>query len=70
MKGRAKGHTQLHFGEYGLQALEAHWITNRQIEAARVAMTHYMKRGGRVFITIFPRQAHHQEARGDPHGLR
>ena len=54
MKGRAKGHTQLHFGEYGLQALEAHWITNRQIEAARVAMTRYMKRGGRVFITIFP----------------
>ena len=53
-KGRAKGHTQLHFGEYGLQALEAHWITNRQIEAARVAMTRYMKRGGRVFITIFP----------------
>ncbi len=54
MKGRAKGHTELHFGDYGLQALEAHWITNRQIEAARVAMTRYMKRGGRVFITIFP----------------
>ena len=54
MKGHAKGHTELHFGDYGLQALEAHWITNRQIEAARVAMTHYMKRGGRVFITIFP----------------
>ncbi len=54
MKGHAKGHTQLHFGEYGLQALEAHWITNRQIEAARVAMTRYMKRGGHVFITIFP----------------
>ena len=54
MKGHAKGHTELHFGDYGLQALEAHWITNRQIEAARVAMTRYMKRGGRVFITIFP----------------
>ena len=54
MKGTAKGHTELHFGEYGLQALDRHWITNRQIEAARVAMTRYMKRGGRVFITIFP----------------
>ena len=54
MKGRAKGNTQLHFGEYGLKALEAHWITNRQIEAARIAMTRYMKRGGRVYITIFP----------------
>ena len=54
MKGHAKGNTELHFGDYGLQALEAHWITNRQIEAARVAMTRYMKRGGRVFIKIFP----------------
>ena len=54
MKGQAKGHTELHLGEYGLQALDRHWITNRQIEAARVAMTRYMKRGGRVYITIFP----------------
>ena len=54
MKGQAKGNTQPHFGEYGLKALEAHWITNRQIEAARIAMTRYMKRGGRVYITIFP----------------
>ncbi|QWT17285.1 50S ribosomal protein L16 [Collinsella sp. zg1085] len=54
MKGTAKGHTELHFGDYGIQALERHWITNRQIEAARIAMTRYMKRGGRVFITIFP----------------
>lgn len=54
MKGQAKGNTELHFGEYGLKALEAHWITNRQIEAARVAMTRYMRRGGRVYITIFP----------------
>ena len=54
MKGQAQGNTQLHFGEYGLKALEAHWITNRQIEAARIAMTRYMKRGGRVYITIFP----------------
>ena len=54
MKGQAKGNTELHYGQYGLQALDRHWITNRQIEAARVAMTRYMKRGGRVFITIFP----------------
>lgn len=54
MKGKAKGYTQLHHGEYGIQALEAHWITNRQIEAARIALTHYMKRGGKVWITIFP----------------
>ena len=54
MKGHAKGGTELHFGEYGIQTLEAHWITNRQIEAARIAMTRYLKRGGRVWITIFP----------------
>ncbi len=54
MKGQAKGNTKLYFGEYGIQALEAHWITNRQIEAARIAMTRYMKRGGKVWITIFP----------------
>ena len=54
MKGHAKGNTELHFGEYGIVALEAHWITNRQIEAARIAMTRYMKRGGKVWITIFP----------------
>ena len=54
MKGRAKGGTRLNHGTWGIQALEAHWITNRQIEAARIAMTRYMKRGGRVYITIFP----------------
>lgn len=54
MKGHAKGNTSLHFGDWGLVALEAHWITNRQIEAARVAITREMKRGGRVWITIFP----------------
>ena len=54
MKGQAKGNTKLYFGEYGLQALERDWITNRQIEAARIAITRYMKRGGKVWITIFP----------------
>ena len=52
--GLAKGNTELHFGEYGLQALEGAWITQQQIEAARVAMTRYMKRGGKVYINIFP----------------
>jgi len=54
MKGKAKGGTKLNFGSYGIQALEPHWITNRQIEAARIAMTRYMKRGGKVWIRIFP----------------
>ncbi|WP_240377809.1 50S ribosomal protein L16 [Bacillus piscicola] len=54
MTGRAKGGTEVSFGEYGLQALEPSWITNRQIEAARIAMTRYMKRGGKVWIKIFP----------------
>jgi len=54
MKGRAKGGTTVAFGEYGLQAIEASWITSRQIEAARIAMTRYMKRGGKVWIKIFP----------------
>ena len=52
--GKAKGNTELHFGEYGLMAMEGAWITDRQIEAARVAMTRYMKRGGKVYINIFP----------------
>ncbi|MBR2683359.1 MAG: 50S ribosomal protein L16 [Atopobiaceae bacterium] len=54
MKGYAKGNTKLNFGDYGIQALEAHWITNRQIEACRVAMTRKMRRGGKDWITIFP----------------
>lgn len=54
MKGNAKGGTKVNFGDYGIQALEAHWITNRQIEAARIALTRHIKRGGKVWITIFP----------------
>ena len=54
MKGQAKGGTKLNWGSFGLRAEEAHWITNRQIEAARVAMTRRMRRGGKVWITIFP----------------
>jgi large subunit ribosomal protein L16 len=54
MKGMAKGGTEVHFGEYGLQALEPAWVTNRQIESARIAMTRYIRRGGKVWIKIFP----------------
>ncbi|WP_422115353.1 50S ribosomal protein L16 [Brachybacterium sp. UNK5269] len=52
--GMAKGGTELAFGDYGIQALEPAYVTNRQIEAARIAMTRYMKRGGKVFINIYP----------------
>jgi len=52
--GHAKGNTELHFGEYGLVANEGAWVTAQQIEAARIAMTRYMKRGGKVWINIFP----------------
>ena len=58
MRGAAKGGRNVDFGEYGLEALESHWITNRQIEAARVAMTRYMKRGGKVWIRIFPHKSY------------
>ncbi|AZR74725.1 50S ribosomal protein L16 [Anoxybacter fermentans] len=54
LKGRAKRGTTLDYGDYGLMALEPAWITNRQIEAARVAMTRFIKRGGKVWIKIFP----------------
>ncbi|MDE0136457.1 MAG: 50S ribosomal protein L16 [Acidimicrobiaceae bacterium] len=54
MKGRTKGGTAVHFGDYGIQALEPGWITARQIEAARIAMTRHVKRGGKVWINIFP----------------
>lgn len=53
-EGNAKGNLELHFGQYGIRAMEGAWITQRQIEAARVAMTRYMKRGGKVWINIFP----------------
>ena len=53
-EGKAKGNTELHNGTYGLMAMEGAWITSNQIEAARIAMTRYMKRGGKVWINIFP----------------
>jgi large subunit ribosomal protein L16 len=54
MRGKAKGGTEIAFGDYGLVAVEPGWISNRQIEAARVAMTRHIRRGGKVWINIFP----------------
>ncbi len=54
MRGKAYRGSKVSFGEYGLQATEASWITNRQIESARVAITRHVKRGGKVWIRIFP----------------
>jgi large subunit ribosomal protein L16 len=54
MKGIAQRGSKVSFGQYGLKAMEPSWITNRQIEAARVAITRYIKRGGKVWICIFP----------------
>ena len=54
LSGKAKGGTAVTFGDYGVQALEPGWITARQIEAARIAMTRHVKRGGKVWIRIFP----------------
>ncbi len=53
-KGNSKGGNQVVFGEFGLQALEPGWITARQIEAARIAMTRHIRRGGKVWINVFP----------------
>ena len=54
MQGLAKGGTSLNFGDYGIQALAPDYVSNRKIEAARIAMTRYIKRGGKVWINIFP----------------
>ena len=54
MSGNAKGGTEVTFGDFGIQALEPGWITARQIEAARIAMTRHVKRGGKVWIRVFP----------------
>ena len=53
-RGQAKGQTLVQYGDYGIKALEAGWVTNRQIEAARIAMTRKIKRGGKVWINVFP----------------
>ncbi len=64
MRGEAKGGKTVAFGDYGLQTLESHWISNRQIEAARVAMNRYMKRGGKVWIKIFPHKSYTEKGVG------
>lgn len=64
MKGRAHRGTTVTYGEFGLVALEPSWITSRQIEAARIAMTRYMKRGGKVWIKIFPHKSYTAKAIG------
>jgi large subunit ribosomal protein L16 len=53
-RGTAKGQSTVQFGDYGLKSLDTGWVTNRQIEAARIAMTRKIKRGGKVWINIFP----------------
>ena len=76
MRGMAKGGTTVAFGDYGLQALEPKWVTARQIEAARVAMTRHIKRGGKVWINIFPDKPYTQKpaetrmgsGKGNPEG--
>ena len=62
--GRSKGGNYVTFGEYGLQATTTSWITSRQIESARIAMTRYMKRGGKVWIKIFPHKSYTSKAIG------
>jgi large subunit ribosomal protein L16 len=72
MRGRRSGKawrgSTLSFGEFGLKALACGWITGRQIEAARIAMTRSIKRGGKVCDPGVPRQAHYEEARRNPYG--
>ena len=60
-EGKTKGNKEISFGEYGLMAKEGGYVTARQIEAARIAMTRYMKRGGKVWINIFPQLARTQK---------
>ena len=57
-RGQTKGQATVQFGDYGLKAVECGWITNRQIEAARIAMTRKIKRGGKVWINVFPDKAY------------
>ena len=68
--GAAKGGTRVTFGEYGIQAVEPAYVTNRQIESARIAMTRHIRRGGKVWINDLPGPAADQEAGRDPDGFR
>ena len=64
MRGEAKGGKNVTFGEFGLKALDSHWISNRQIEAGRIAITRHMKRGGKVWIKIFPDKPYSKKGLG------
>ncbi|USS88462.1 50S ribosomal protein L16 [Fructilactobacillus hinvesii] len=64
LRGHSKGGNSVAFGEYGLQAIDSHWITNRQIEACRIAITRCMKRGGKVWIKIFPQKSYTEKGIG------
>ncbi len=63
-EGHSKGNTELHFGDFGLMATEGGYVTAKQIEAARIAMNRYMKRGGKVWINIFPHLGRTKKALG------
>ena len=67
-EGTAKGNTEVNFGEYGLKATEGGYVNAKQIEAARIAMTRYMKRGGKVWINIFPHLARTNKPIGQRQG--
>ena len=75
-RGNAKGGSDINFGEYGLKAIDRGWVTNRQIEAARIAMTRKIKRGGKVWINVFPDKPYTQKpaetrmgsGKGNPEG--
>src|SRR5918995_375216 len=60
-RGVSRGQTEVQFGDFGIKSLEAAWITNRQIEAARIAMTRKIKRGGKVWINVFPDKSYTQK---------
>ncbi|EKK20793.1 LSU ribosomal protein L16p (L10e) [Fructilactobacillus florum 8D] len=64
LRGHSKGGNSVAFGEYGLQTIDSHWITNRQIEACRIAITRSMKRGGKVWIKIFPQKSYTEKGIG------
>jgi len=67
-EGHAKGHTELNFGEFGLKATSGGYVSAKEIEAARIAMTRYMKRGGKVWINIFPHLALTRKGLGQRQG--
>jgi large subunit ribosomal protein L16 len=64
MKGVAKGNTEVHFGEFALKAMDRCWLTSNQIESARIAMTRHVKRGGKIWIRIFPDKSFTQKPAG------